>query len=357
MLVNGDPGATSQRRERRRDPRPWPYRRLPHRHARVAGLLTIAVLAAACAVLITGVTVARQDAGHIGVVRNGGPLDDRKIRQILTPGQKVTWTGIYSQSPREYPAARVTLLYTVTSDQRRGARSEVDVVSVPTNDGVQIGLEGTVFFKFVGERHLDLLRRFDQTYGMRRYAVPGTDRRLYPWQGDEGFSAMLDATFRPVLDNDLREETGRFKCADLHASCALVHRLTRAELKQARLTANANIATIQERLTRSLTTHLRETLGGEYFWDVRVRLAKVTLPPSVQQAINEVQAKYVAVNGAKADVRRAGYEARRNEMLAKAYNKSEALARIDAIKAAPKGATIVLPSGDKDSPGINVGGG
>jgi regulator of protease activity HflC (stomatin/prohibitin superfamily) len=326
-------------------------------NARISALATIVALGLACVVLVTGARVSRQDAGHVGVVRNGGPVDDRKIRQILMPGARVTWIGLFSQSPREYPAARVTLLYTVTSDARRGNRHEVDVVSVPTKDGVLVGLEGTVFFRFVGERNPDLLRRFDQTYGQRRYAVVGEKARLYPWEGDDGFGALLDATFRPVLDNDLRQEVGRFSCADLVSSCVLVHRLTKDQRAGARLKPNANIAEIQQRLNRSLAADIRNTMGGDYFWDVHIRLTKVTLPPNVQTAIDDVHAKYVAVNGAKAEVRRARYEAKRNELLAKAYNRSPALARIDAIKAAPKGATIVLSNGDKGSPGINVGGG
>src|SRR4051812_38966335 len=106
----------------RRDPRPWPYRRLPPQASRAAGVATIALLAATILILVTGAKLARQDAGHVGVVRNGGPLDDRQIRQFLMPGQKVTWTGMFSQAPREYPAARIALLYTVTSDARRGDR-------------------------------------------------------------------------------------------------------------------------------------------------------------------------------------------------------------------------------------------
>jgi regulator of protease activity HflC (stomatin/prohibitin superfamily) len=321
----------------------------------VAGVATIALLAVTILILVTGAKLARQDAGHVGVVRNGGPLDNRQIRQFLMPGQKVTWTGMFSQAPREYPAARIALLYTVTSDAHRGDRRDVDVVSVPTKDGVLVGLEGTVFFRFVGERDLGLLRRFDQTFGNRRF--PGLDGgpSLYPWNGDDGFAAMLDAAFRPVLDNDLRDEVGRFRCADLVASCSLVHKVSARPTVQDRATANANIAAIQQRLNQSFAEDLTTTLGGAYFWDMRVRLSRVTLPGNVQHAIDDVQAQYVGVNGAKAQVTRAKYEARRNELLARAYNRSPALARIDAIKAAPKGATIVL-SGGNGSPGINVGG-
>src|SRR4051812_47232065 len=64
----------------RRDPRPWPYRRLPPQASRAAGVATIALLAVTILILVTGAKLARQDAGHVGVVRNGGPLDNRQIR-------------------------------------------------------------------------------------------------------------------------------------------------------------------------------------------------------------------------------------------------------------------------------------
>jgi regulator of protease activity HflC (stomatin/prohibitin superfamily) len=337
-----------------RDPRPWLFRHMPVRTARVAALLLIAAMAVTSAVLVSGARVSRQDAGHVGVVRNGGPADNRGIRQVLMPGARLTWIGLFSQKPHEYPAARVVLFYTVTSDERRGDRREVDVVNVPTRDGVQVGIQGTVFFKFVGERDIALLRRFDQTFGTRRFPVVGTQETRYPWDGEQGFGAALDATFRPVLDNDMRRQVGAFACAELVASCKLVRRA--ASPAQDRRNANLNIASVEARISRSLRADLTRTLGGDYFRDIRVRISHVTLPDNVQGAINQVHARYVDVNGAKAQVRRAGFDAQRNELLAKAYNSSPALAEIDAIKAAPRGATIVLTSGSSGkSPGINVG--
>jgi regulator of protease activity HflC (stomatin/prohibitin superfamily) len=338
-----------------RDPRPWPFRRMPHRAARVTGVLAIAVMAVTSVVLISGARIARQDAGHVGVVRNGGALDNRRIRQILLPGQKVTWVGLFSQQAREYPAGKVVLTYTVTSDARRGERREVDVVNVPSRDGVQVGLEGTVFFKFVGERDLALLRVFDQTLGMRRYPVTGSNTLLYPWNGDDGFGAMLDAVFRPILDNDLRSEVGAFACAQLVASCTLVRHA--GDPTQDKRNANHNIATVEDSLGASLRADLTDTLGGDFFRDIRVRISKVTLPGRVQGAVDDVQAQYVAVNGAKAQVQRAEYDAKRNDVLADTYNRSPALARIEEIRAAPRGSTIVLTGSGGKAPGINVGGG
>jgi regulator of protease activity HflC (stomatin/prohibitin superfamily) len=343
-------------RRHARDPRPWPYRHLRPRWARGAALVTIALLGVASAVLIAGVRLAREDSGHVGVVRNGGPWNNRRIRQILKPSSGLTWAGLFSQSPREYPAAKVVLFYTITSDAKRGSRLGTDLVTVPTRDGVQVGLEGTVFFRFMGETDIGLLKRFDQTFGTRKFPVAGTDRSLYPWEGpEEGFAAMLDSVFRPVLDNNLRSEVGAFQCADLVASCSLIRRVSGSA--PTRADTNANIAKIEGRIGESLSTDLGRTLGGNYFRSIRVRLARVTLPENVQGEVNSVQQQYVAVNGARAALKSANFQAQRNELLARAYNRSPALAKIDEIKAAPKGSTIVLTSGNNGKqPGINVGG-
>src|SRR4051794_5368458 len=339
-----------------RDPRPWPYRRMRPRLARAAAMFTIAMLVVAGAVLVSGARLSRQDAGHVGIVRNGGPLDDRGIRQILMPGQRVSWIGLYSQSPREYPAARIVHFYTITGDARRGDRREVGGVHTPSRDGVQVGIEATVFFHFTGEHDIALLRRFDQTFGNRRFPVAGSDKLLRPWDGEAGFGALLDSMFRRILDNNLRGVVGKFQCAQLVASCSLIRRT--AGPGPTRSSTNRNINQVETRLGQSLHNELTVTLGGDYFRNIHVRIARVALPASVQTEVDDVQRQFVAVNGAKAGVESARYQAKRNDLLAKAYNESPALARIEQIKAAPKGSTIVLTSGGgkKNQPGINVGG-
>jgi regulator of protease activity HflC (stomatin/prohibitin superfamily) len=329
---------------------------MPRQRALRIATLVLALMGLCLVVMFSGMTVARQDVGHVGVVRNGGPVDKRSIRQVLRPGQKLTWTGWFSQSPHQYPASHVELLYTVTSDARRGARPGVDVVTVPTRDGVQVGVEATIFFHFVGDRDLGLLRRFDSGLGTRRFPTRN-NRALYPWEGEDGFAALMDSVFRPVLENDLRREIGQFRCEQLVASCALLRRATRplAVRSQARDTSNVNIARVEASLDRSLEDDLTRTLEAPYFWGIHFRLAAVRLPTRVQEVIDDVHAKYASVSGARAELARAHYEDARNQILAKTYQRSPALARINAIRAAPKGATIVLNEGGK-SPGLNVGG-
>jgi regulator of protease activity HflC (stomatin/prohibitin superfamily) len=300
-------------------------------------------------IALSGARVATESAGTVGVVRNGGPFDNRGVRQVLMPGQKLTWIGWYSQAPHVYPASNVTRTYEVSSDPKRGARTAPDVFSLPTKDGVQVALQGVVYVRFIGEKDITELEAFDVGPGTRRF--PAADgQSLYPWQGDAGFSAMLDSMLRPVLDSELRREVAQFSCAQLVASCALV-RTTRGH--RAPVT-DSSIGLIEQGINDSLEPDLFKTLGHRWFWDVRFRVTAIALPENVQSAIDQVQAEYAQVNGAKAQVLQARYQNLRNRLLAQTYDASPALAMIEALKSVPKGATVIFNTGKKQ-PSILAG--
>jgi len=317
------------------------------RGSRRLATLIAALIGVGLIIGVSGARVAREPIGYVGVVRNGGPLDSRTIRQVLMPGQKLTWIGLFSESPHNYPASNVNRTYSVTSDPKRGSRPGVDVVTVPTKDGVQVGIEATVFMRFVGERNLDVLKRFDVSYGTRRFPTANGTRRLYPWQGDDGFNTWLDNLFRPVLDYNLRREIGRFECAQLVASCSLVSSGRASINAAARAPRVADAGAIADRISATLNRDLTRTIGQPYLWNIRMRIARVSLPKGVQDAVDETQAKYVAVNEARAELKQATYQTRRNRILGQAYNESPALANIDAIKALPKQATVILSTNGK----------
>src|SRR4051812_31702685 len=94
--------APPPRRPRTPAPPPWPLHRLSREAARRAATVALAVMTVLTLFALTGVRFARQQPGYVGVVRNGGPLDDRGIRQILVPGQRLTWTGLFSQGAHQY---------------------------------------------------------------------------------------------------------------------------------------------------------------------------------------------------------------------------------------------------------------
>jgi hypothetical protein len=280
--------------------------------------------------------------GEIAVVRNGGPFDNNRIRQVIQPGSGLTWIGLYSSMHR-YPSQQ--RLYTITSDAERGARIDADVVRTPSSDGVDMGIEGTIYFNL--NLDADAMKAFDERFGTRPFRAGG-DRLLYAWDGYEGWSAFLDAVFRPVIDNNLRIQINNFRCSELVSSCALVQNTTRPGASPAPITTggqqnNTNIAKVQQAVNESLPRELRDMLGGDFFVDIRFNLVRVTLPQGVQDAVNKAQAAYAAVSEAQAKVVQAQAEADANKKRQEGYNACPACAQIDVIKALPPGVTTYAP--------------
>jgi SPFH domain / Band 7 family len=285
----------------------------------------------------------RTSGGEVAVVRNGGPLDNNRIRQVIDPGSGATWTGLWSHT-HKYPAQQ--RFYTITSDGQRGERAGVDVVTVPSSDGVNMGMEGTLYFAL----NLDhaTLRQFDNKFGTRKFT--GADgRSRYAYEGDDGWSGFLDQIIRPVIDNDLRAQVNSFRCAELVSSCALVQNNS-GDGQQTGLKVgsnNANIAKVQNAINTSLAQDLRQTLGADFLTGIHFNLARVTLPASVQQAVDSAQAAFAAVSEAQAKVAQARAEAAANQARQNGYNKCPTCADIEKLKALPKGITVYAPGSDR----------
>src|SRR5450432_3876197 len=58
----------------------------------------------------------KTQGGEVAVIRNGGPLDNHKVRQVIEPASALTWTGLFSTA-HKYPAQQ--RFYTITSDAGR----------------------------------------------------------------------------------------------------------------------------------------------------------------------------------------------------------------------------------------------
>ena len=61
--------------------------------------------------------------------------------------------------------------------------------------------------------------------------------------------------------------------------------------------------------------HLQDGERRQAARHVRMRIARITLPKGVQGAIDDAQAQFAAVNGARAELRQAQYRAERNRLL------------------------------------------
>lgn len=302
----------------------------------VASLVVLALVVTVWAVAARSLT--KTQAGEIAVVRNGGPLDDNRIRQVVQPASSLTWIGLFS-TKHTYPAQQ--RFYTITADAKSGDRAGVDVETLPTSDGVEVGIEGTVYFTL--NTDAAVLRQFDDRYGTRTYLGADGERR-YPWQDEAGWSSFLDQMVRPVISNALREQIGNVPCAKLQASCALVQNgAGLQDVSKNAGAANTNLAVIQEALNASLAADFVSTLGGAYLTDVKFNLAKITLPTEVQKAITKAQAAFAAVSEAQARVEQARADAKANEERQKGYAACPACAQIDTLAAIPPTVTTFAP--------------
>lgn len=306
--------------------------------------LGCAVIAAGVAAIVGGLSllnaVDSTDAGSVGVVRNGGWLSNKNIRQVMPPGSGQTWVGLWT-STHKYPAQQ--RFYTITSRANAGDRPGVDVVNTPSSDGVDMGIEGTVYFQL----NLDpkTLRQFDDKFGTRTFTT-SDGKTFHAYDGDAGWSAFLDQVIRPVLDNDLRQQVAGFKCAELVSSCALVQNTSQGQPQTAAAVGqanNGNIAAVQNAINTSLAQDLTSTLGGQYLTGLRFNLVRVTLPANVQDAVNKAQAAYAAVSESQAKVAQAKADADANAERERGYQNCPACAEIDTLKAIPPNVTTFAP--------------
>ncbi|MCF6476060.1 SPFH domain-containing protein [Nonomuraea sp. MG754425] len=295
----------------------------------------LAVIAAIVAIpLIIGAIGGLESTGggEVAVVRDGGPLDDNKVRQVIDPGSGLTWTGMWS-SVHRYPAQQ--RFYTITADAKRATTLGVDAVTVPSGDGVNLGIEGTLYFTLNLDH--ETLKRFDDRYGTRTFRTQDNGS-LYPWDGDDGWTAFFGQAVRPVIDNALRGQIGSMRCAELVPSCALLQSSTPEPQD-----SNATITRVQDAVNASLARDLPVTLGGSFLTGLRFTLAKVTLPADVQQAVDRSLAASAAVSEAEAKVAQAKAEAAANQARQDGYDKCPACAEIDKLRSLPQGITVYAP--------------
>lgn len=313
--------------------------------------LAAGIVVAVCLIIfVVGCSkgIENPEAGMIGVVREGGPIDDKQIRGLIQPGSGIAWTGLFSRT-HYYPSNQRN--YLVTSDRQRGDRPGVDIFGTPTKDAVHVGVEGQVLFTLNLEPKV--IKELDNRYGTRTNPTIGQTGRVYPWEGDAGWGAFLDSWFRPTLDNALREEIGRFDCAQLNASCSLV----RSRRSVSGTVTNVVLGQIQDRLQASLQDDLDRTLGGKFFEIQKVNIIRITLPLEVEEAVNIANAEKARVESERFKAQQAKYKSQAALSQARA-NRANPYAGIEQVfKALPPDSqpVINLNLGGGTGKGLNLG--
>jgi hypothetical protein len=300
--------------------------------------------------LLMGMTgcYTKPESGEMGVVRNGGPFDDKQIRQIVPNGAGNTWNGWFS-STHYYPVDTQQRFFRfATCGRNDDGGADGPAITVPTSDGVDATIEGTFYLNTVFNDSKDgeeAIKAFDTQFATRTF-----DGR-HAYEGNDGWSAFLGAIVEPIVINNLREQIQSVSCADLVSSCALVqNRGDRTAQQQATEKAKngvnqTNVQRVQAAVEQGLDTDLVATIGGDkhrrYFKGIKFSLSRVILPDRVQNAINEAQSAFAKVSSAQAEVQSARLKSQANVERQRGYNKCPTCARIDAIKSLPRGLTAL----------------
>lgn len=276
-------------------------------------------------------------AGKVGVVRNGAPWDNKNVKEILQPGHSATYIGWWSDY-HEYPATQSS--YTITDDAKEGDQPGVDVVSVPSSDGVQMGIQGTLYFTLSTDKAT--LTAFDNKFGTRSFTYGGKSGNAY--DGTEGWGIFMNYMVRPVINNAIRNAISTNPCAELIASCALVQNGGGLAVNpNGAPKSNANLVQVEKGINDALASDINSTLGGNYFTGIKFTINKVDLPPNVQTAVNDAQAAYAEVSKTQAQVLVAKANADANAEKQRGYLACPACAQVDILHALPQGVTVFAP--------------
>jgi len=327
-------------------PKPSPPGDVPLRPVRRprSGLRVLVGLVVALVVVVGGVVpgiafaagFTKADGGHVLVVRNGGAFDDNSIRQVIQPNSSLTSTGLFSA---EHPYPSTQRNFKVSGQQDADSN---EVINVPTEDGVLVGVEGTFYFdvNFTDEA---VMASFDDKYGTRTY--PGPNGAIYAWDGDEGWSAFLNFTLGNLVQNVLRQEIGDVECADLVASCSLAANSSAQAVPvvDPDATGNQTINQVQAAVNEAFSKDVNDVLGVEILVNPRFVLSKIQLPQNVQDAINQAQAAFAGVTESQAALQRAQIDAQADAARQSGYDSCATCAQIDVLKALPDGLTTYAP--------------
>jgi len=270
------------------------------------------------------------DSGEIAFVREGGPFDGRNVTEVRQPGSGPKAIGAFNKQD--------TLPVT-----ERDLTDEVDSITVPSRDGVDIVVNGQSLFKLTTDPAK--AKEFYLKYGRRK------------WDGnslssDEGWSAFLRVRLIPILQDTLRQTIGNYDCVQLKNTCVYVLEAdkltdeggsTEVQQKAKEVNNTQVIQEAQDAITKLLDAKVKAGLGGDYFEGIRFQNLKPDFTPSIAKRVQDAQGKRAEVATTKLEAQRVVEEGigkrRAKEEEAKGLNayakalKDPGVAEVEKLKA------------------------
>jgi regulator of protease activity HflC (stomatin/prohibitin superfamily) len=306
-------------------------------------------------VLIASLTSFKSvDQGHVCVVVNGGPLDDRKVSKVRQPGSGVSTVGLFNHQ-RCFPSNERQ--YTLSANPAEADSKIVDVVKVPTKDAVEVYIEGQ--FRFTLNNDEETLKDFYRRYGSRTFGG------VHPYDGDSGWESFLAQAFRQPTLTATREAVGQYRCVELRNTCQYVTNAQAAVSGRVReVETGQNLEKVAEEIGRTTATRLNTFLSGSckrpdgadpgtapdfgpcqtYFENVRFTLGQPHFEDSVEASVTAAQTAGADAATARLQAQKKVEEARGRRRVAEqdaaairrtgsAYRQNPVKGRIDLAEA------------------------
>jgi regulator of protease activity HflC (stomatin/prohibitin superfamily) len=226
-----EPAAKKRRRlrlpgggERLRTPLRLPLKR------RAVFILVLVLVPILVVVLVPMVAGAFQKTppDKIGISYGGGPFEGKHFQRVVKPGSGLFFNGWFDELYL-YPADQRN--YIVSKVEREGSTKRTDSIIAPSRDRVPVEYQVAVYFKL----HTDRLRDFHEELGLKYEAYTA-----------DGWTRLIEDTFRQQIENALQAETRRYDVSDIYANADL-------------------LVQIQGEVQRSLKERLVNALGRDYF--------------------------------------------------------------------------------------------
>jgi regulator of protease activity HflC (stomatin/prohibitin superfamily) len=237
------------------------------------GVLILVVVLAPVLIVALVPTVAgafqKTPRDKFGISYGGGPIEGTHFQRVVKPGSGLFFNG-WNDELYLYPADQRN--YIVSKVKSEGSTKRSDSIIAPSQDRVPVEYQVAVYFKLDSDR----LREFHENLGLK-----------YKAYTSDGWSQMLQETFRQQIENALQAETRRYNVADIYANADL-------------------LVQIQTEVQRALKQRLVSSLGKDYFCgptfepggkcsEPKFIIKKADVPKDVAQAFQDNRTSEVQV--------------------------------------------------------------
>lgn len=289
---------------------------MSNRTSALIGTVAIGVILVLAWVLLS---FDKTPADKIGIRYGGGPIEGAHFEGIVDPGHSLYLNGFLD---RQYLYPVTQRNYIISRRSGEGDVTGEDFVEAPSKDGVAVTFEVATYFKL----NTDLLRRFHENIGLK-----------YAAYTEDGWTRMLNDSFRQQIENAIQREARTYSVADLY--------FNRRVLQD-----------IQNGIGQVLKDNVNNSLGGEYFCgptfvigrgncpDFRFVIKQIRpLDSDVVQTFEDVRKSQIAIQTRRNELQQAKLQALAVRKLTQGQKLTPEYVELKAIEAG-KVTFWILPS-------------